>query len=302
VGIVCQLQISRVGRVTVTITDLYGGIIMMGFVFIAFIVAAILGVVFEIKLVANLYAPFEEYDVNHSDISIDSVEQLIEKINGVTNTKVSDLKSYSDKIEFNINNKQHTIIVSDGKAYIDYGKIDLGFKPSPEKFFKILKLSKIAIKATEVNLLMDEISGKGLDNSVKQSKKIKSCRKSLLISIAVSIVSILIFALSLASNNNQDAVNNVRTTKCESYTYGDLIDYFIEEPAYALFNSETDCAVLEVTGKTYDDIDIRMQFTGELGLGLNSVGSQKFKLYYFEFDGSSLDVIDVIDTVSEYMG
>lgn len=279
-----------------------GGIFML-VAFLIMLVFAVIAEVCLIKLINKSNEQFSKYNAENSNVLADSIEDLIRRLNEVPNIKITDISNTTDTVKFKANKRKYTLNFKNGIVSVEYKYPKIEGKPEPSKFFKVIKLSKDAQKATVVNSIMDYLSGKDSKENNKVKSKLSNTRRTMELSTIVMIISMCIGIGICLSGKQSDGIDNVKSTLYSgSISYGDIVNYYVPNQEWTVFNSETDTACVEVNGTDEENNQICIQFLGDLGLGLNNMGSQKFEMTYFELNGEPIDVDVVLDMACEALG
>ncbi len=274
----------------------------MGFLLLAFVLV-IVAEVFLIKFYYDGEKQLAKYDKEHSTVSVTSVEELVAKMRAIPNAGINQVDCDGNKVNLTCQSGKYIVNVENGIAAVEYDRCGCGLKLSSlSRILQLFKFTKAVNKAVEINTVMDGLSGKNNAEEEKEYKKVKADRNGLGISVLVMFVCLVIGLCSFFGGVEDAAVENVKAMEFyEGITYGELISGYIENPEWTVFNTETDTPIVEVNGTSVEEEEIRIQFSGEMGMGLNGVENQSFRLRYFGIDGESYDAEEVMWYVYEFL-
>jgi len=274
----------------------------MGFLILA-IVVVFIGEGFWIKLKIDGKKQLEKYDKNYSNVHADSAEELVFKIKNLQNADVSDVGYHDNKVSLKCQRNRYILNLEGGVVFIEYDRA--GCKLMLSRIGKILNLfrfSKSVKKAAIINSVMDHLADKEIADGSKEYRKVKTERMGLLMSIIIIIISTIMGAFSLIGSKYDEAIENVKSTKYNSeITYGQMIDRYMISSEWKAFNSDANQPIVEVNGTSVEDEKICIQFTGELGAGLDMVSDQDFNVGYFEVDGKAINSDLAMEFIYEYL-
>ena len=259
------------------------------------IVAILLAVVAEIMLI-KLYGrgalQFKKYDKANSDVLSENADEFVSKLRMISDLNINKVSCDGNKVNIVYKNNKYNIKIENGIASVEYDTAGcFAIKLSQiKKILKIFKFSKAIKKATIINSVMDRMSGKDAKSSEKEYKKINKQRQVLNITILAMVSCLVIGVFAMSNDMKDEMIDKVKSMEYSSgMTYGDIIDKYIKDADWENGVSEDDTALVEIKGVSIKNEKIHIQFIGELGMGMHNIKGQKFKLYYFEVDGESLD-------------
>ena len=273
----------------------------MGYLFLAFLLV-IVGEIFLIKLYGNGGEQLEKYDKEHSDIEVSNFEEFVSKLKAVKGLNVNKVDSNAGISTITFQGNKHKMNVENGKVSVEYDMAGCQLRISSiGRILKAFKFGKTVKRAVLINSALDSITGRTTDENTKQYKKVSNSRVILNVSIIAIIVFCIMGISSFSGGIHEEAIEKVKATEFYAgYTYGDVVERYVYEPEWSAFNSDTDVAIVEMNGTSIENETICIQFSGELGMGFNSVGIQDFKVRYFELDGESLNPESAMIYICDY--
>jgi hypothetical protein len=277
----------------------------MGFIFAA-IVIAVIAEIFILKLYKDGGRQLSKYDKDHSVVRMSNSDELSSVISGLSNSGAENIEVQGNDVKLNLKKNKYTINVENGIASVKYDMSGTEVKFSAiGRILKPFRYSKSAKKAVIINSLFDEILGKKDSNDKKEYNKVKKDSTLIWISLVAMLICFVIGISNMTVNGlSEEAITKVKNTEYfNDVTYETLINDFIEEPEWeALISNDDNTAVIEVSGTSVTNEQLRIQFLGSSGMGYDDISKQAFYLCYFEADGVSVDPETAMEFIYEYLG
>ena len=150
------------------------------------------------------------------------------------------------------------------------------------KLKKKIQFWKSAHGAMQINTIMDSFQSNHVTET-KTYQKIKCYAKAAVATFIAFLIFLVVGCISFVGSVSNKAVSDAQTMVYDNgVTYGELIDVYLWDAEWTVFNSESDMAVVEVNGISVEGEDICIQFWGDSGMGLSY---RSLTLAFFEADG-----------------
>lgn len=271
----------------------------MNFILTTIFLFLVIGAILEWKIDCSLIKQIAKYNEGHSDVSATSTEDFISKINSIPNLGVSNIICNGNLVNLVYQKNEYVINIENGVASIKYDMSGCGFSRK-YRIFKMFKIIKALKKAISINFIMDCVSGKDTSEHTKEYKKIKNNIKAFYISLIAMIICCIIGVIVTLGDSHDNIVAKVKTTEfVNGVTYEEIIDRYLETSEWIAFLSNTDTAIVEISGISVEDEAICIQFSGFPGMGFTDMND--FTLSYFEVNNESLEPIAAMEYMYEYL-
>ncbi len=267
----------------------------------ALLIAIVLGIIGELlwfKFSRAGQKQFTKYDKEHSNITVLNTEEVVSKLNQVSNLGISDIRSEENQVSFACKNNCYTIYIEDGKAYTEYDMSGFGVRLSTlGKITKKIKFWKSAHKAILINMVMDTFQNNCLPTKKEYEKTTFFAKTSVIAFVAFLLFLVIGFFTVIGSISNNSISNVQKMEFYDNVTYEELIDSYISDAEWTAFNTDNDVAVVEVNGMSIEGENICIQFWGSMGMGFSD---ESLELAYFEVDGTSIDPNEAMEYIYIY--
>ena len=266
----------------------------MGFLLFA-IVLGIVGELLWFKFYRDGKKNFTKYNKENSKVVVLNTEELVSKLEKNSNLGINNIVSEQNQVRFMCQKNDYIISIENGTAYVDYDMSGCEVRVSLiGKLTKRFKFWKSAHKAMFVNMIMDTLQN---DSSAEQKpyQKTKIYAKAAAVGFVAFLIFLVIGVCSLVGSASNTAVSDAKAMEFRNgVTYEELVEIYLKDAEWSVFNGEGDIAVVEVTGTSVEGEDICIQFWGDMGMGLSY---RSLTLEFCEVDGVSLEP----DAVMEYI-
>lgn len=266
----------------------------MGLLFLA-LVLALVGELLWFKFYRNGKKEFNMYDKEHSNVTVLNEEELVSKLNKISNLGISNITSEFNQVSFVCNKNTYAINIENDMAFVEYDMSGCEVRVSLiGRLTRRIKFWKSAHKAMLINMIMDTLQN-DCSSEQKPYKKTKGYAKASVAALVLCLIFLVFGIFSFTRSTYDKAISDAKTMEFyNNVTYEEVIDTYVKDAEWTAFNGEGDTAIVEINGTSVEGEKICIQFSGDMGMGLSY---RSLTLSYFEADGISVDPDEAMEYI-----